>query len=172
MIARSSSLLVGMLALVLALPAAAQWKWRNSSGQTQYSDLPPPPGTPEQSILSRPSAATAQRRAEPTRAGALAASSPAAAASGALAPSGTDPELEARRKKAEQDQQAKAKADEARLAVARAENCTRAKSQLQSLESGVRVARMNDKGEREYLDDKARADEAGRARGIVSSDCR
>ena len=28
----------------LALPVAAQWKWRGANGQMQYSDLPPPPG--------------------------------------------------------------------------------------------------------------------------------
>ena len=43
--------LVGGLA---ALPAQAQWKWRDKSGQTQYSDLAPPAGTPEADILQRP----------------------------------------------------------------------------------------------------------------------
>jgi hypothetical protein len=34
------------------------------------------------------------------------------------------------------------------------------------------MARTNDKGEREILDDKARAEEAQRARKIVASDCK
>lgn len=176
--------LAGAMAVALAFPAAAQWKWRDSSGRTQYSDLPPPPGTPEQNILSRPAA---QRRAEAARAAPAAAAAagtsasaasaaPGLGASGASAapglPKGADPELEARRKKAEQDQQAKAKAEEARLAAARAENCTRARSQLQTLESGIRVARMNNKGEREFLDDKTRSDEVRRTQAIISSDCR
>jgi len=58
-----------MAALVLcALPAQAQWKWRDAAGHVQYSDLPPPSGTPEKDILGRPAAqqrraaAAAQRR--------------------------------------------------------------------------------------------------------------
>jgi hypothetical protein len=34
------------------------------------------------------------------------------------------------------------------------------------------MARVNDKGEREVLDDKARADEMRRARDVIASDCR
>jgi hypothetical protein len=39
------------------------------------------------------------------------------------------------------------------------------------LESGVRVARPNDKGEREFLDDKGRADEVNRTRAAVNDNC-
>ena len=35
-----------------------------------------------------------------------------------------------------------------------------------------RVARSNEKGEREFLDDTQRAREAARARQIIASDCR
>ena len=59
----------------LCLPASAQWKWRDSTGRTQYSDLPPPPDTPEASILVRPAAATA--RASATASAASAAAAPA-----------------------------------------------------------------------------------------------
>ena len=52
---------------------------------------------------------------------------------------------------------AKAKAEEQRVAAAKAENCKRAREQIRTLESGMRMARINDKGEREVLDDKARA---------------
>ena len=40
----------------LALPAEAQWKWKDKNGHIQYSDLPPPTGTPEKDILMQPSA--------------------------------------------------------------------------------------------------------------------
>ncbi|MCV4821122.1 hypothetical protein OFM15_34105, partial [Escherichia coli] len=58
-----------------------------------------------------------------------------------------DKELEARKKKEEQEKEAKRRAEEEKLAKARAENCARARSYLQSLESGMRIARTNDKGE-------------------------
>jgi hypothetical protein len=34
--------------------AQTQWKWRDKTGRTQYSDLPPPSAVPEQDILARP----------------------------------------------------------------------------------------------------------------------
>lgn len=147
---------------VLALPAAAQWKWRGANGQIQYSDLPPPPGTSEKDILQRPSAASL-RAAAPVAA-------PAASVP-PLAPKGADPELEAKRKKAEQEDAAKAKAEEQRVAAAKAENCKRARDQLRTLESGMRMARVNEKGEREVLDDRMRAEELKRARDVASADC-
>jgi len=54
----------------------------------------------------------------------------------------------------------------------RSENCKRARAHMSSLESGMRLARTNEKGEREILDDKGRADEMQRTRQIISSDCR
>lgn len=160
----SSGLVLAALALLLALPADAQWRWRDASGRVTASDLPPPRDIPEKDILQRPGG---------LRAPAAAAPAAAAAASAAPAPApSVDKELEARKKAADQQQQAKAKAEEQRLAAVRAENCSRARSHLANLESGQRLARVNEKGEREFLDEKMRADEARRAREIIASDCR
>ena len=155
-------LLILLLTLFFVLPAAqAQWKWRDRNGQVTASDLPPPKDIPDKDVLQRPDPAV--------RKPAAAASAPASAAS---ARSTSDPELEARRRNAEAEAAAKLKAEDARLARDRAENCQRARNQLATLESGQRIARMNDKGEREFLDDKAIADEARRARGVIAGDCR
>ena len=159
---------VAALAL-LSLPAHAQWKWRDASGHVQYSDLPPPSGTADKDILTRPAS---QRRANAGPAVAAAASAAASAASDALTPRMADPELEAKRKKAEAEQAAKAKADEAKVAATRADNCTRAKAQLRTLDSGVRLARVNDKGEREFVDDKQRANETKQAQDVVAGNCK
>ncbi|MBK1712127.1 hypothetical protein CKO43_04960, partial [Rubrivivax gelatinosus] len=72
---------------------------------------------------------------------------------------------------ADQEQQSKAKAEQERVAQAKAENCRRARSHLAGLQSGQRIARLNDKGEREILDDKGRAEESRRAEEIIASDC-
>ncbi len=155
-----------LLGLTLALPAAAQWKWRDPHGQTQYSDLPPPPGIPEKDILQRPGTGSAARRA--------AAAVPASAASAAALPAAraSDPELEARRKKAEDEAAAKKKAEDDKVAAARAENCKRAQAQMRTLDSGIRIARVNAKGEREILDDDARAAETRRTQGLIASECK
>jgi hypothetical protein len=155
-----------VLGALLAVPAQAQWKWRDKNGQTQYSDLPPPAGIAESDILQRPNAA---QRAAPA---AAVAASGAASGAPALAPKGSDPELEAKRRKAEQEVAAKKKAEDEKLAIAKADNCLRAKAQIRTLDSGIRIARTNDKGEREFMDDTARAAEAKRTQDIIASDCK
>lgn len=169
-----AALLALLAATLLSLPAEAQWKWKDKSGHVQYSDLPPPLGTPDQDILTRPNAASRRAGPAPNAPVSIVSSgTPAsAAASGALAPRMADPELEAKRKKAETDAAAKQKADEQRVAAAKAENCARAKTQLTTLESGIRMARANANGEREFLDDKQRADETKRTKDVISVDCK
>jgi Domain of unknown function (DUF4124) len=49
--------LFATLGALLALPAEAQWKWRDKGGRMQYSDLPPPASVAEQDILQRPNGA-------------------------------------------------------------------------------------------------------------------
>lgn len=159
---RLAALTLALVGAALAGPAVAQWKWRAANGQIQYSDLPPPPGVAEKDILLRPTGATLRAQAATVVPAASAASQPGKA---------VDPELEAKRKKAEQEDAAKAKAEEQRVAAAKAENCSRAREQLRTLDSGIRIARINEKGEREILDDKSRADELKRARDVASANC-
>ena len=155
--------LVLTAALLTPCPALAQWKWRDANGQINASDRPPPQNIPAKDILSRPGEAV--RRAAPA---ASAASAPAAAP---LRPP-VDRELEARKRAGDAEKDAKAKADEERVAAQRAENCRRARGQLAGLESGQRMSRVNDKGEREVLDDRGRAEEMRQAREVIASDCR
>ena len=154
------------LGLAASLPAAAQWKWKDAARQVQYSDRPPPATVPEKDILQRPSGSRVV--ATPVLTGSEAAETPLVKAS---APT-VDKELEARRKKEEQEQETKRRAEEERIAKQRAENCARAKSYQQTLDSGVRIARTNDKGEREILDDAARAQETARNRQVMAADCK
>jgi cytochrome c biogenesis factor len=158
----------GLLA-VLAGPAFAQWKWRDANGQITASDRAPPKEIPDKDILERPTNVAARRPAAP--ASAADAAVPLAAAS-APARTALESEVEARKRAAEQQAAAKARAEEQRLAEQRAENCRRARNQVAALESGQRIARFNDKGEREVLDDKGRADELRVARDVIASDCR
>ena len=156
----------------LAVPLAeAQWKWRDKGGRVQYSDLPPPAGVSEQDILQRPGGA--QRPAATTAPRPAPVPAAASAASGAgLAPKTVEPELEAKRRKAEEEKAAQAKAEEQRQAAARADNCVRARAQLRTLDDGIRIARTNASGEREILDDKGRAEERKRTTDIMASDCK
>ena len=158
---------LGMLALVLtASPALAQYKWKDGRGQVHASDLPPPRDVPDKDVLQRPGLV-----ARPTQATAAAAAS--AASAPALAPKPLlDPELEARRKRAEDEARTRSRADEDRLAAQRGENCQRARQQLATMETGQRLLRFNERGERIVLDEAARADEAQAARHAIVQDCR
>jgi hypothetical protein len=167
------ALLSVLAAGLIALPAEAQWKWRDKGGHVQYSDLPPPAGTPEADILARPNASMRRTAATANATAPVAAGSAASAATSASAPRTADPELEAKRKKAEGEAAAKAKADQDKLAAARADNCSRARGQLITLKSGIRLAQTNAKtGEREFLDDKQRADETRRTEEVIANDCK
>lgn len=160
-----------MLTLALAAPQAhAQWKWRDKSGQVNASDRPPPRDVLDKDILARP-AAEVRRAFVPTMAASAAPAASAASGAATRAPAG-DAQLEARRRTAEQEQTAKIKADEERNNVQRADNCRRARGHLAALDGGQRIARTNENGEREVLDDRARADEMRQARSVIAADCR
>jgi hypothetical protein len=159
-------LLCALALATAAGPAAAQWKWKDASGRITVSDLPPPRDVPPQNILQRPAPPATQPAAP-------AASAPAASAPPAVQPPpAVDRELQARRDAAAREQAAREQADAARLAEQRAQNCRNARAHLAALDSGQRIARFNEKGEREILDDAQRAAETRRARDVIASDCR
>lgn len=166
------------LLIAAATPAHAQWKWRDANGSIQFSDRPPPISVPERDILKRPAQAAvastpatsvAQPGRDTTSAGAQAIVPPTPRAGPAPA---VDPELDKRRKAEEAEKAAKAKADDERRKAIQADNCTRARSAVATFESGQRVARVNEKGEREFMDDRQRNEELKRAKEVVGSECR
>ena len=161
------ALATALLCVGMASAQSVPWKYRDAQGRIVVSDLPPPAGVQDKDILERPTAVV-RRAPAPT---AAAASAPATAAPTAVA-QGNDPELEARRKKAAAEQEQKQKVEQEKDAAQRADNCARAKSHLAALGDGLRIARTNDKGEREILDDKGRAEEMQRARQTIASDCK
>jgi len=164
-------LLLAALLLGASAAAQAQYKWKDANGRVHLSDLPPPREVPDKDVLQRPPAPRSPAAVAVVPGAVASAALPARPASAARqAP--MDPELEARRRRAEQDAQAKARADEAAAAEQRAENCQRARHQLALLDSGRRMVRQNAKGETEVLDDAARAAETQRARQVVTTDCR
>jgi len=144
--------------------AQALWKWRDASGQLHISDTAPPPGTPAKDIVS--GGMPVPTSTSPAASGA------ATASAGASAPM-TPLELKKRaadKEKADKQNAEKA-ANEARIAAARKDTCTHARNALATLQSGQRMATVNAKGEREYMDDAARAAETRRAQDAVASNC-
>ncbi len=167
--ASRTALACGLLALAaLAAPGQAQaqqiWKWRDASGHVQISDRAPPPGTPAQDILQRPSGAPV-----PADAGTAA---PAPASGVRIMNNGVDPEL-AKRKTAEQQQRADAEAKRQQaLAKIQADECNRAKANLATYNSGVRISKPAADGSREFLDDAGREAFGQKAQADVAKACK
>lgn len=158
-----------------ALSAAAQWQWIDKDGRKVFSDRPPSADIKDKDILKQPGgrgrASVAVQPSESTDA-ATPAAPVAAAKEAAPKLSGKNAELEAKKKKLEDDEAAKKKAEDEKVALGKAENCERAKKAVATLQSGVRLSTTNAKGEREFLDDNGRASESQRLQGIVDNDCK
>lgn len=151
--------------------AGMQWKWKDATGAVQYSDRPPPAGTPDKDILTRPAAAKSSVTASKPLTEAASAATPASGASKPDAKA-VDPDLEAKRKKAEDEKKAAQKTEEDKAAKNRADNCQRARGYQRTLNDGVRISRTNTNGEREILDDKSRADEQRQVEEIIRNNCK
>ena len=154
-----------LLACAFPLSGFAQWQWIDQGGRKVYSDRAPPPEIAQKNILKQPSGSN-RATASP------APEAPASAASEPAKPLGKDPILEAKRKQAEDEENAKRKTAADKLSQDLRQNCERARNSLAVLKSGIRMKAPNAEGEMEYLSDKNRAAEIERVQAIVASDCK
>lgn len=162
-------------ACLWSLAASAQWQWIDKDGRKVFSDRAPPAEVLDKNILKRPGgrgASTVTMDASKAALTTTAATSAPQEAASAPKLSGINKELLENKKKAEEAEASKRKAEEEKLLKAKVENCARAKQAKTSFESGVRIARTNAKGEREFMDDSARASELKRIQSIIESDCK
>ena len=173
---RPLSLLLSAALLLAGTPAFAQWMWLDKDGRKVFSDRAPPPEVPAKSILKQPGmparsagdafggndAANGARGDTPD--------TPRPAANPGK--SNLDKAVEERKRQAEAAESEKKKAEEARIASQKADNCARARQNMATLQSGIRLAQVNENGERIILDDNARNSEVSRAQATIDSDCR
>lgn len=146
-----------LLASILALPVVANaqiYKWKDKDGVMRYSDMPPPSNVEYESLSGKKFIP-----AKPTEAPATATKAPEAKDKTEAKPQET-PEQMAERKRIEE-------AD----AKARQQNCSAARANLKAFEQGGRVSRVDETGEREYLDDAALAKNAEQARKDIAEYC-
>ena len=138
-------------ALCLALPASAQiYQWKDQNGKTVISDKPPVGQVPLQKQID----------------------SGTAAKTGSKQPSLADREMQFRKRQKEAQENSEKSRKEETASAERNENCQNARRQLQVLESGERVAFRDDKGERYYLDDTQREQEAAKMRHVLETQCK
>jgi len=152
-------------ATLLTTNASGQWQWLDKDGRKVFSDRAPPPEVPEKNILRKPGSKSSINEASST---------PASAAMPQPSPqlSGVDKTLAEKKKQADAAEASKRQQEEERLARARADNCSRARQAKAALDAGQRATRLNDKGEREFLDEAGVAAESQRLQGVIDENCR
>lgn len=146
-------LAVLLYAVALTAAQAEIYEWREN-GKLYYGDRPPagvdarlvrgnaPARPPALEETSAEKAPTAQEKADEMRV--------------------------ARENAAETEAQAE---EERKRREELAQTCQRARNQLAALESGQRVARFNEQGEREFLGDTARQQETERINTFINANC-
>ena len=161
-----------MIALAMLCSSAfGQWQWIDKDGRKVFSDRAPPPDILDKNIVKRPGGRVPAVTL-PADIVEDAALPPVSGSSAAGKPTGLDKELEAKKKQAQEAESAKRKAEEERVTKAKIESCVRAKQAKVTFDSGVRVARTNASGEREILNDAARADELRYIQSVILRDCK
>ena len=145
-----------LCALLLALPAmgnAEIYKWKDKNGTTRYSDTPPPSNVKQEAIGSKKLAKpAAQAPVAPVANEQPAPADKEAAKDSPPVPGSADEEAAAKRQ-SNAEAEKNNKLEKEKQEAAKAENCKAAKSNLASYEQGGRVYKMNEKGERVYLDE-------------------
>jgi hypothetical protein len=161
------------LTVVVALPAAAQWAWRDDTGRTVFSDQPPPASVKKEQILRQPAGnvISAPSLQAPPPAPGSAPAAPAAKAATAGPRTVAEQEQEFRKRQQERADAEKKQAEEQALNARKKQECERARGYLRQLEDGVRIARTDAQGNREILDDAQRTAEMARAREVMAATC-
>ena len=162
--------LAGIALLCCAGLGQAQFVWIAPNGTRQYSDQPPPPGTPASKILKAPG-----RAAAPVTAPVGDAAEPAAAA-GATADKPkqlTVAEREADyRKRAGERVLADLKAEEeVRIRAAKRIYCDEMRKSKRMVDSGIRIKEVGNDGQQRVLTDSERAQRSATADKALA-DCR
>ena len=157
-----------LLALTAAPDASAQYKWRDANGRLVYSDMPPPTSIAPDAVLQAPGL---RAPADRSGTGAEAAKAPAGAAGSPAAASVADRELEFRKRRMERAESERKAAEEAGKARQLAAACEETRAELRTLESGMRMSRVNERGEREFIDDAQRAARMEAARKTSREQC-
>jgi type IV secretory pathway VirB10-like protein len=153
-------LLAAAALLALSALAQAQYMWIDEKGVKQFSDRAPPASVPLKNILKAPPGAASATTipVEPVAVDANNAAKPKPAA--APAPTVADRNadyLKRAKDKLEREQKEK---DELIAKADKAENCERARSAKQSVDSGARIGIHDKNGERGFMSDEQRVTES------------
>lgn len=144
------SWLSGLALAAMTVFASAQvYEWRDAQGRLIYGDMPPV-GVDAKLIRSTTPATTPGPQVSTTA---------------------SERELQRREEQADRAEAVAQQAAARERAAERERACGQARGQLVALESGQRVARFNEQGEREFLTDEQRAEEIERTQRFIADNC-
>jgi hypothetical protein len=154
-------------ATLAALPAAAQqlYKYVGPDGKVQYSDRPPTDGRKAEKV-------TSSRISSAAPGGTAAAAAGGDAAKSAVPKTAAEREQDFRQRRIDADDKARKDEKLAQDQQQKAESCAGARRELSGLQSGARVARLNENGERVYLDDAGVQGEISRIQREIAVGCK
>ena len=165
--------------LIFTASASAQYAWVDAAGRKVFSDQPPPANISNKRILQQPGKSPASQpiaNLEETTSneGLDKPKSDEAAPKPSPATKlvNKDKDLEAAKKKIDDEAAAKKKTEDDVRNAAKADNCQRAKLAKMQFETGRPVSTSNAKGERIIMDEAARMVETKRIEGIMTTDCK
>ncbi len=163
---RSSSFLFAPLIVVVSLaakPVAAQWVWKDEGNRTVISDQAPPASIPLKNILKTPRGSRLAPRTIDSAEAAPAEPKPDVKKDDGPK-TWAEKDLEYKKRQKEAAEASKKQEEETAKATAKQERCKAIRNNQAGLESGVRIARTNEKGEREFMTDEQRQAEIQRNR--------
>lgn len=141
------------LSLAAANAQAGLVKWVDAEGRVHYSDSPPPEATGTQTIRNM----SGQGQSE----------APATYTNKTVA----EREAEMKRARKEKEESAEKKAKEEAQAEAKKRNCMASRENVRTLEESSRIVTYDEKGERTFMDDEARAKRLEESRQNMIENC-
>lgn len=158
------------LTAISGLSQAEIYKWKDKDGKVRYSDTPPPSNVKQEAIAGK------KAPVAPTGKAPLAPVDNPAAVPTAVTPKNIEPSINAEDSAAEKRQRAAEaeknnKLEKEAEAKRKAENCAAAKSNMQTYTQGGRVYKMNEKGEREYMDESGFKAGREKAQQEINENC-
>ena len=158
--------LAGIALLCCAGMAHAQYVWIAPNGTRQYSDQPPPPGTPAAKILK-----AAGRAVTPPPEPADPAAAATAAAAKPKAMTLAEREADYRKRAQEREETVRKAEAETQALAAKREYCDEMRKSKRAVESGIRIKEVGKDGQQRVMTDNERAQRtAGIDRALA--DCR
>lgn len=158
------------LNFIISDTALAQYVWVNDKGMKQFSDVPPPKGTPKDRILKAPGVRNQISEDKNTNANNADAGKNEIEKLQKPETLASKNEDYNKRKIAREESEKKA-AQEQQANQEKQKNCGRAKAYQQSIESGMPILTRNQSGERVILDETQRNQELAEAKKILN-DCK